>query len=303
MSSVDVVVVSFNSRKQLRGCVEPLLGLDDARITVVDNASSDGSVEALDGLSVEAIPLERNGGFAHGCNIGWRPGHGTYVLFLNPDARIDPESLHSLVAVLERHPEVGSVGPRILHTDGALDFSQRRFPRLRSTYAQALFLHRLFPRASWTDEVVRRPEVYDRAGSPDWVSGACILLPRSVLEELGGLDEGFFLYCEDTDLCRRVRAAGYDVRYEPSAVVVHEGGASAPRPALLPVLAASRLRYAAKHHSAAGAALERIGIGLGSLTHALISRGGRPARGGHLQALRLVMSRSAQPEANVPAGG
>jgi N-acetylglucosaminyl-diphospho-decaprenol L-rhamnosyltransferase len=108
MSSVDVVVVSFNSRKQLRGCVEPLLGLDDARITVVDNASSDGSVEALDGLSVEAIPLERNGGFAHGCNIGWRPGHGTYVLFLNPDARIDPESLHSLVAVLERHPEVGS---------------------------------------------------------------------------------------------------------------------------------------------------------------------------------------------------
>ena len=303
MSSVDVVVVSFNSREQLPGCVEPLLAMDDARITVVDNASSDGSVEALDGLPVATIPLERNGGFAHGCNIGWRSGHGTYVLFLNPDARIDPESLRSLIGVLERQPDVGLVAPRILHTDGTLDFSQRRFPRLRSTYAQALFLHRLFPRSSWTDEVVRRPEAYDRAGSPEWVSGACILLPRSVLEQLRGLDEGFFLYCEDTDLCRRVRAAGYDVRYEPSAVVVHEGGASAPRPALLPVLAASRIRYAAEHRNTAGAALERIGVGLGSLTHALISRGGPPARGGHMQALRLVMSRSAQPEGNAPAGG
>jgi N-acetylglucosaminyl-diphospho-decaprenol L-rhamnosyltransferase len=290
---VDVVVVSFNSRNQLRGCVEPLLGIEGVRITVVDNASPDGSLEAVEGLPVDSVQLERNGGFAHGCNVGWRAGEAKFVLFLNPDARIDAQSLRILCDVLERESAVGVVAPRILHADGTLDFSQRRFPRLRSTYAQALFLHRLFPRAAWTDELDRRPEVYASAQAADWVSGACFLMPRSLLEELGGLDEEFFLYCEDTDLCRRVWDAGYEVRYEPSAVVLHEGGASAPRPSLLPILAASRLRYAAKHGSKTTAGLERVGVGLGALTHALISRGGRQARGGHVRALRIVASRSA----------
>ena len=291
--SVDVVVVSYNSREQLRGCVEPLVGAEGVNVTIVDNASPDGSLEAVQGLPVHALQLERNGGFAHGCNVGWRAGEARFVLFLNPDARIDPQALRTLCDVLERDPAVGVVAPRILHADGTLDFSQRRFPRLQSTYAQALFLHRLLPRAAWTDEVDRRPEVYETAQAPEWVSGACFLMPRSLLEELGGLDEEFFLYCEDTDLCRRVWDAGYEVRYEPSAVVVHEGGASAPRPSLLPVLAESRLRYAAKHGSRTTAALERAGVGLGALTHALVSRGGRAARDGHLRALKTVVSRSA----------
>ena len=289
--SVDVVVVSFNSREQLRDCVEPLLGVDGVHVTVVDNASPDSSLKVLEGLPVNAVQLNRNGGFAHGCNIGWRAGTGKLVLFLNPDARIDTESLWALVEVLDGDGKVGAVAPRIIHADGSLDFSQRHFPRLRSTDAQALFLHRLFPRAAWTDEVDRRPDAYEWSGSPDWVSGACFLMPRTVLEQLGGLDEGFFLYCEDTDLCRRVWDAGYEVRYEPSATLVHEGGASAPRPSLLPVLAASRLRYAKKHGGRATAALERVGVGLGALTHVLIARGGSQARSGHLQALRRVASR------------
>lgn len=292
---VDVVVVSFNSREHLRGCVEPLVAIDDVRVTVVDNASSDGSLEAVADLPVTTISLERNGGFASGSNAGWRAGKGAYVLLLNPDARIDRESLYELVQALERDPAAGAAAPKILHADGTLHFSQRRFPRLRSTYAQALFLHRLFPRASWTDEVVRTEEAYESAGSPDWVSGACILVRRSVLERLGGLDEGFFMYSEDTDLCRRIRDVGLDVRFEPEAVVVHEGGASAPRSSLLPELAASRVRYAQKHEGPLGAAFERIGIGLGAVTHLVAGRGGAAARTGHARALRAVLSGS--PEA------
>jgi GT2 family glycosyltransferase len=124
------------------------------------------------------------------------------------------------------------------------------------------------------------------------VSGACILVRRSALAELSGWDEGFFMYCEDIDLCRRLRKAGYDVLFEPEAAVLHEGGASAPRTSLLPVLAASRLRYAAKHRGAAAATLERLGIALGALTHLLVSRGGREARAGHARALRLAISRA-----------
>lgn len=291
---IDVVVVSYNSRDTLRDCVQPLVGEDGMRVIVVDNASSDGSLEAIADLAVTAIPLKRNGGFAHGCNVGWRAGSAAYVLLLNPDARIDGASLRRLVQAMDTKANTGLAAPRIVNRDGSLEYSQRRFPRLVSTYAQALFLHRLFPHAAWTDELIRDEAEYSRRGTPDWVSGACMLVRRSALEELEGLDEAFFMYSEDIDLCRRLRAAGYEIVFEPDAVVQHLGGASAPRAGLLPVLAQSRVRYAGKHRSPAVAFLERIGVGLGSLTHALVGRGGRAARMGHARALRHTLTGSGQ---------
>lgn len=294
MAEVDVVVVSYNSRERLRACVEPLLELDGVHVTVVDNASQDASLEAVRELDVTAIQLTVNGGFARGVNAGWRAGSAPYVLLLNPDARIDGASLEALVAEAEGAPGVAAVAPRIVHTDGSLDYSQRRFPRLRSTYAQALFLHRILPSAPWTDELVRDEAAYAKRNTPDWVSGACVLVSRSALEELSGLDEGFFMYCEDTDLCKRLRALGYELVFAPAAVVVHEGGASTPRAQLLPVLAASRLRYASKHGGRTDVLLERGGIALGALTHAALGRGGGPARAGHLRALRIAVREPAQ---------
>jgi N-acetylglucosaminyl-diphospho-decaprenol L-rhamnosyltransferase len=288
---VDVVVVSYNSEAHLRGCVEPLAGLPGVSVVVVDSASGDASLERVADLDVDTVPLAENRGFAHGCNAGWRRGSAPYVLFLNPDARIGVDALERLGAVLDENAAVGAVAPRILEADGSLDYSLRRFPRLRTTYAQALFLHRFFPRADWSDEVVRDPSAYKRRWSPDWVSGACLLVRRDALEALGGLDEGFFLYCEDIDLCRRLRNAGYDVRFEPEAEAVHEGGASTPRADLLPVLAASRIRYARKHQPSGVALVERVGVGLGALTHAFVTRGGAAARRGHLRGLARAFSR------------
>jgi hypothetical protein len=289
---VDVVVVSYNSSDELRGCVEPLAGQPWLRVTVVDNASTDRSLDTVADLAVDAVGLEQNAGFGHGCNIGWRRGTAPYVLFLNPDARISPDSLHRLVSALEERPDVGAVAPRILEPDGSLDYSLRRYPRLRSTYARALFLHRLFPRAAWVDELVRDPAAYTTQGSPEWASGACLLVRRTVLAKLGGFDQGFFMYCEDIDLCRRIRDAGHDLLYEPAATVSHTGGASAPRASLQPVLAASRLRYAAKHWSRPAAVLERTGVALEALTRIAVSRGGRAARAGHARALLVALTRS-----------
>jgi GT2 family glycosyltransferase len=281
---VDVVVVSYNSRDMLRGCVEPLVGIDGVNVTVVDNASQDGSLDVIADLPVRVIPSPRNGGFAYGCNLGWRSGEARYVLLLNPDARLDEASLRELVRVMDEDERIAIAAPRILEADGSLDYSQRRFPRLRSTYSQALFLHRVFPHAPWSDETNRDTEEYRRQGSPDWVSGACMLLRRSLLDRLNGLDEGFFMYGEDKDLCRRARDLGLDIRFVPDAVCVHAGGQSAPRAALLPVLASSRVRYARKHDSRGSAGLERAGICLGSLTHAAFGRGKWGTRKGHLRA-------------------
>lgn len=295
--AVDAVIVSYNNESTLPACLAPLLDPVAVTAYVVDNASSDGSCAVASGLRVTLFPQDENRGFAAGCNVGWRAGTAPYVLFLNPDARLDSGSLESLRGVLEREPAVGIVGPRIVASDGSLDFSQRRFPRLRSTYAQALFVHRLLPSARWVDELVTDPAAYDRVGSPDWVSGACLLIRRELLERLDGWDEDFFMYCEDKDLCRRARDAGYDVRFDPFATCIHTGGVSAPRPQLLPVLATSRIRYAAKHEGRVRSFAYRVAIAIGALTHIVAARGGVATRRGHLSALRRVVAlqRRAQP--------
>lgn len=297
MTHLDVVVVSYNNRSELRDCVEPLSRLEGVSVVVVDNASPDGSLEALADLPVQRVQLDDNRGFARGSNAGWRSGEAPAVLFLNPDASIDEASLARLARALDEAPGAGIVAPKILE-GGSLAFSQRRFPRLRSTYARALFLHRLFPTAAWADEHVRDEGSYSRAGSPEWVSGACMLVRRSLLEELDGFDEGFLLYCEDKDLCRRARDHGYDIRYEPGAVVRHHGGASAPRASLLPVLATSRVRYARKHFSPLAAFLERLGLGLLAVTHMLVTRRGRCSRAGH--ASSLLASLGLRPVTTLP---
>ncbi len=292
-ATADVVVVSYNSANELRDCVTQLARLEGVSVVVVDNASSDHSLDSVADLPLTTIPRGTNDGFAAGCNAGWRAGSAPYVLFLNPDASIDERSLWRLVAVLETAPAIGAVAPRIEHPDGSLVFSLRRSPRLLSTYARALFLQRVFPRATWSDEIVRDPSRYGVAHEPDWVSGACILVRREALEELGGWDEGYFLYREDADLCRRLWQSGRRVRFEPGATARHVGGASAQRSSLLPVLVDSRLRYAGKFGSRLDVALVRLGLALGSATHVVVSRGGLAARKGHARALVRALTRSA----------
>lgn len=288
---VDVVVVSYNSAEQLRSCVEPLVTLEDVNVIVVDNASSDDSLATVADLPLTAVARATNDGFATGCNVGWKAGAAPFVLFLNPDAAIDGKSLQRLASLLEGDSSIGAVAPRIERSDGSLVHSLRRFPRLRSTYGRALFLHRALPRAGWADEVVRDHRRYAVAGDCEWVSGACVLVRRSVLLEIGGFDERFFLYCEDKDLCRRVWKAGFRVTYEPLARARHAGGASTPRNRFQAMLAQSRLRYAVKHSRPLDALLERVGIALGAATHALVGGGGREARLDHLRALRTTLGR------------
>src|SRR5262249_29036496 len=297
MARVDVVVVSYNNSDVLRPNVERLCREPDISVFVVDNQSTDGSLETIADLPATGIQMQRNLGFAAGCNAGWRAGSAPYVLFLNPDARISSASVNGLAKALSDNPEVGIVGPKIVTSSGALDFSQRLFPRLRSTYARALFVHRLLPNATWSDEMVRQFEAYEGPRSAEWVSGACILVRRHLLEELDGWDDGFFMYCEDKDLCKRAAERGYEVRFEPSARCVHVGGASAPRSALLPVLAASRLRYAHKHASPTVAVMERLGLTLEALVRLITTRGGRPSRNGRVRSLLVLGSGNRDVEA------
>jgi N-acetylglucosaminyl-diphospho-decaprenol L-rhamnosyltransferase len=284
VETVDVVIVAYNSRDRIRDCVTPFLAHDWVGTIVVDNASPDRSGDAVADLPLTLVHAAENRGFGAGCNLGWRAGYAPAVLFLNPDATISAGALRTLVDALESDPQTGIVGPRIIDDKGALDYSIRRFPQIRSTFAQAVFVHRLSSGANWADEVVRDADRYETSGDADWLSGACLLVRRELLERLGGFDERFFMYCEDTDICRRAWDAGYRVRYVAEAGAEHEGGRSAPRSGLLPVLARSRVLYAELHRGGAAAAAERFGVALGALAHAAVGKGGRAVRAGHLTA-------------------
>lgn len=286
---VDAVIVAYNSRDVLRACVEPLAQLPWVDVTVVDNASPDDSAASVADLPIRIITAPRNGGFAYGCNVGLAAGTAEFVLFVNPDARIESVSLSTLVSVLRADPRLGSVGPLTLGEGGQLHRTQRRFPRLRSTYAQALGLHRVAPFASWTGEVIQERSAYTRPGMPDWLSGSCVLIRRAALDEVGGMDEGFFLYSEETDLFRRLRHRGWRARFEPRATAYHRGYGSAPWETVSPILAHSRVRYARKHHGALVAFLEAIGVATDAVARAT-ARIRRPERRrGYLAAARAAL--------------
>jgi N-acetylglucosaminyl-diphospho-decaprenol L-rhamnosyltransferase len=286
---VDAIVVAYNSAGTLRAAVEPLAAIDGVHVIVVDNASPDASAATIADLPVTLVRAAENRGFAAGCNLGTPQGDAPYVLLINPDARIGRADLDALVAELDGDELLAVAAPRILEADGTVAPSLRRFPRLRSTYAQALFLHRILPRAGWTDELVRDPDAYARPGDPDWVSGACMLVRRSALTEVGGLDEGFFLYCEDIDLCARLRDAGWGIRYVPAASARHEGGVSGPREELLRIYARNRVRYARIHARPAVVPLEALGVILGHATHAVAAVTRPRLLRGHLAALAAVL--------------
>jgi N-acetylglucosaminyl-diphospho-decaprenol L-rhamnosyltransferase len=288
---VDAVVVSYRSAATLRECVTSLLAIPGVAVTVVDNASPDDTLATIEDLDAETIRSPRNGGFSYGCNLGAARGNAPFLLFLNPDARMGAAALAALMEALTTDPVAGLAGPRLLE-DGELAWSQRRFPRLRSTFAEALFLHRLLPRAEWTDELIRDPETYGRPGTPDWISGACMLVQRDVFEAIGGFDERFFLYCEDADLCRRVRNAGYAVRFVPAAEVSHVGGASSSTGETRAIGARSRVLYARKHFRPVAARMEALGVALGEATHAATAVRRPATRRGHTAALRCVLSPS-----------
>lgn len=286
---VDAVVVAYNSRQTLRACVEPLTRLPWVNVTVVDNASPDDSARVVEDLSARIIRSPRNGGFAYGCNLGMAGGSAEFVLLLNPDAEIDPASLGVLADALRADPSLAGVGPRVVDGAGKVMFTQRRFPRLRSTYAQALFLHRAAPLAAWTDDAIRDLGAYVRACAPEWISGCCVLLRRNAVVSVGGLDEGFFLYAEETDLFKRLASAGWRVGFEPRATARHDGQGSASPNATEHIRAASRVRYAYKHHGRVVAAFEAAGLALGALTHAA-TWVHRPSRArGHLVAARAAL--------------
>ncbi len=215
----------------LRRCLHALeteRGQLDLDVTVVDNASGDGSAEMvqLEFPWVRLIGNERNVGFGAAHNQALRAAVGRYLLVLNSDASPLPGALRTLVGYLEAHPHVAVAGPKLRYPDGTVQPSRRRFPTLATLFLESTQLQRISP----ANKVLRRYYFADRSDDEpqevDWLVGACLCVRASAINDAGLFDERFFMYSEELDWCRRFRAAGWSVAYVLLAGVVQLGGGS-----------------------------------------------------------------------------
>lgn len=258
---LDVVVVSYRCRAAVLRCLDALAsketidGLGAVSVHVVDNGSGDGTVEAIrrEHPAARVTALPENRGFAAAANVGFRAARGELVLLLNPDVRLTPSALASLVRHLAEHPEVGVVGPRLLQPDGrtqgACGMSPSRLGLVLRTFGVAGVCFRHGPFRG--DERLPYFVFPDAPKAVDLLVGAVWLMRREVLEQIGELDERYFLYGEDLDWCRRARAAGVTIVHHPGIEAAHEQGASASRAPLtsLEHFHRSSVRYHVAHEA------------------------------------------------------
>jgi len=227
---VGAVIVNYNAGPHLLRCVRSLRSEGVQEVVVVDNRSTDGSIDALRAADpgTRVVDTGRNAGYGAGANRGLAACRHELVLVGNPDIIVQGGAVAALVAALDASPRVALVGPRLEEADGRLYPSARTFPRLADAVGHG-FLGLVAPNNRWSRRYHMADWDHSEPRLVDWVSGACFLARRSVLEGLGGFDESYFMYSEDVDLCWRARQAGWEVAYEPSARVTHLQGVSAGR--------------------------------------------------------------------------
>jgi GT2 family glycosyltransferase len=229
------ILVNYNAGQELeralRSIADEMSGQSWQGL-VVDNASVDGSAAKVNPFvaNVRLVSNQANVGFARGVNQGIAATTAPYVLIMNPDCRLMAGAIATLRAVLDAHPDCAIAGPRVLNPDGSVQGSARGDPdMLTGLFGRTTLLRKVAPflsigrRNILVDEAIRTGQ---QSVEVDWVSGACMLARREALDAVNGFDERFFLYWEDADLCRRLRAKGYQVRYVPGASAIHRVGQS-----------------------------------------------------------------------------
>ncbi|MBM2811140.1 MAG: glycosyl transferase family 2 [Chloroflexi bacterium] len=264
---VSAVIVTFQSEGWIGRCLSAVQTNARAgvEIVVVDNASTDRTIDVVRTSAPHAtlISLDRNRGFAAAANIGAASSTAGRLLFLNPDAEIQGGAIDALGTFLNANPTAAAAGPRFLSPDGSPQDSAFTYPTLLMTWLE--FFHRpaRLLRTRWNGRLA------SPNGQPifvDYPLGACMLVKHAAWEDVGPFDERFVLYCEEVDWCVRAKQKGWDIAHVPSAVVIHEGGASAAsaRASSLAHLYASRRYLHRKHrgnlYRAADAVIMRIGL-------------------------------------------
>ncbi|MEW6685353.1 MAG: glycosyltransferase [Candidatus Edwardsbacteria bacterium] len=221
-----ITIVNYNTSALLEECLTSIYRNPprcNFRVCVVDNASKDRSVEIVkeNFPKVELLLNFKNLGFAKACNQAIRLIQSKYVVVLNPDVKVLPKAFEELIKFMEKNPEVGICGAKLLNVDGSVQYSARRFYKLKVLILKRTFLGRLFPENRSIREHLMSDWDHREAREVDWLLGTCLMVRRKAIEEVGGMDECFFLYFEDVDWCYRMSKYGWKVFYVPQAEMFH----------------------------------------------------------------------------------
>lgn len=270
---LSIIIVNWNSRDYVRKCVQSIYANACAtafEIIVVDGASYDGCGEMLarEFPAVRFVQSRVNAGFAAGNNLGAERSQGRVLLFLNPDTEVIGNALDRLFETLNQLPHTGIVGARLLNTDGTLQTSCiQSFPTVLNQVLDAECLRRIFPRSRLWGMMALFDETQN-AGPIEVISGACIMIKRSIFQMVSGFDESYFMYSEDLELCYRVREAGFDCLYVPDAQIIHHGGGSSnsARSMFSTVMTRQSIfRFLKRHRGRFVAGCYRAAMGISSL--------------------------------------
>jgi GT2 family glycosyltransferase len=265
---LSVVIVNWNTGDLIRRCVESVyadLPAGETEVFVVDSASTDGSTLALQARFPGAnyIYSPQNIGFGPSNNLALRRATGEYLLLLNPDTLVHPGAIRALLNFMEQNPQVGAAAARLLNPDGSLQYSCSPEPTLKGELLRLFHLGGVrpdgyYPMETWDLAVPRPVEV---------ILGACMLVRKSVLDQAGLFDEQFFMYNEETDLCRRIRQAGWQIFWVPQAQVTHYGGQSTRQMAaeMFVQLYRAKITYFRKYHNPITVGLYKLVLFLTSL--------------------------------------
>lgn len=231
MATLSVIIVSYNVLDLLRGCLASAYASRgvNPEVWVVDNCSSDGSASMVAREFPQARLLEspRNGGYAYANNLALPQAQGDYLLLLNPDTVLPADALVEMVAFMERRPDLGMAGPKLVREDGSLDLACRRsFPSPAVSFYRMIGLSKRFPQSRLFGRYNLTYLDPDQEAEVDSVVGAFMMVRRQALDQVGLLDEAFFLYGEDLDWAIRIKRAGWKVVYNPRVVVLHRKASS-----------------------------------------------------------------------------
>jgi GT2 family glycosyltransferase len=233
MADFDIIIVNYESSPLAIGCIGSIyqqIAENQVSIWVIDNGSSDGPEQIRKMFpGVYLCKNKKNTGFAAAVNQGIVMGRAPHILLINPDATIEKGVFQRATQYLKTYPDIGILGPRILNADGSIQASARSFPTpLTAIFGRQSLFTRLFPNNRFTKANLLADDIIENKNpaTVDWVSGACMLVRRKAVEEVGFLDDAFFMYWEDADWCRRIWRNGWKVIYYPGAVVIHTAGES-----------------------------------------------------------------------------
>lgn len=283
MVSVDVsvVIVSYNARELLGRCLAAVYGAGGAGVSletiVVDNESTDGSADWVREHfpQVRVIDAGRNGGMGFGNNVGMLAASGRTMLLLNSDAFLEPGSLRAMLARLDSRPDVGLVGPRLRNEDRSLQRSVRGFPSLWRLATEFFYLRKFAPRSSRVfNGFYGAGFAHDTDAEVEWVMGAVMLVRREAIDDVGLMNEAYFMYDEEVDWQRRMHDAGWKVLFTPVAEVIHLGGGSSRKNwgRMYQVQICSHVRYMALMHGARAGARAKLLMSVALLLRATIYR-------------------------------